>query len=257
MFTRIQDRFGMAGMVVAIIALIAALSGAAYAAKGGLTGKQKKEVEKIAKKYAGKPGAPGAKGDAGAAGAAGPKGDAGAQGPKGDPGVQGPKGDKGEKGPKGDKGDPWTPESQLPAGATETGAWALPIASGFEITRVPISFTVPLADELSGADCATKPVPDTCRVHYINQAGEEVVNEGGEKESDPAHCNGTAAAPSADPGHFCIYTGFESSLIANNQFIFQLDTNTPGVSTAGGYITMAITAASGNGAGSWAVTGEN
>jgi hypothetical protein len=255
MLTRIHDRLGPAGLVVAIIALVAALSGAAIAAKGGLTGKQKKEVEKIAKKYAGKPGAPGAKGDTGAAGASGPKGDTGAQGPKGDTGAQGLKGDKGEKGAKGDPGDPWSPESELPPGATLTGAWAFgPLpegetgGGGFKNVRVPISFNVKLGAALPESN-----------VHFLNEAGEEITGFGAETVAPSTPCTGTAVNPTAPAGHLCVYAGAVLEAKLSNTWIQQLSgpLEASGASTAGASLTFRDVNEFGGGFGAWAVTAAN
>lgn len=47
MFSKFEQRFGTAGLVVAIVALVFAMVGGAFAATG-LTSKQEKEVKKIA-----------------------------------------------------------------------------------------------------------------------------------------------------------------------------------------------------------------
>ena len=287
MFTRITDRFGTAGLIVAMIALIAALSGAAYAAKGGggLTGKQKKEVEKIAKKYAGKPGAPGAAGPAGPAGNAGAAGAKGDKGDKGDPGEPGAKGATGAQGIQGIPGNPWTAGGVLPPGETETGTWAIGNLPGQVVVTDPnsevtaniappeyidhaISFDIPLAQGLSGEGCLSvsgDPVPATCRVHFINSAGEEVVDSlinNPPKTTPTTVCTGTAAAPTAPAGHLCVYEGTLNGAQGSSFFIQRAHEAESGASTAGAIIrfnrvSLDTGGSSPSGRGSWAVTEEN
>jgi hypothetical protein len=187
MFHRLHERIGTAGLVVAVIALVAALGGTALAGGGVLTGKQKKEVARIAKRFAGQPG---------------PQGAAGPVGPAGPGGARGAKGDPGEKGEKGDVGSPWTAGGTLPAGATETGAWALgpthdPVVYG------AISFTIPLVGAL-----------DPSHVHLIAPDGEELVanpdNGEIEKAPQPA-CTGSAGQPTAEAGNLCVYEAYQTS----------------------------------------------
>lgn len=159
-------------------------------------------------------GAPGAKGDAGGPGGIGATGATGNQGPAGK-GVKlttipsGPgnakcserggvtaeveetpatakdicNGATGAPGAPGEDGQPWTPESKLPEGATETGAWAF---NGTEDDVggivVPISFMVQLPEELFEGE-----------VHYQTDTG------------FADSCPGTAAEPAADPGQLCVY----------------------------------------------------
>ncbi|MCW2987250.1 MAG: hypothetical protein JWM24_188, partial [Solirubrobacterales bacterium] len=228
----IREPFGTAGLIVAMIALVAALGGTALAA-AKLNSTQKKEVEKIAKKVAGKPGVAG---PAGSAGPAGPAGSAGAKGDKGDAGSPGSPGVPGTPGAPGTSvsseefgiagkegkcvgtgGSKFTagttktfacngkngaiqPEETLPSGASETGAWAAQTATQFEVDA-PISFTIPLAAPLDGAECGpeTGPPPATCQVHFINKEGKEVPSFGNELASHPS-CPGSAEAPEALPG---------------------------------------------------------
>jgi hypothetical protein len=219
MFHKVRERLGTAGLVVAILALIVALSGGAFAAtqsakKKSSKGLTKAQVIALIKANAtsgptgatGAPGAPGAKGD---------KGDPGAPGGPGAPGVNG-KGVKvttiapltpkcserggvtaevegeaatakdicnGATGAPGAPGQPWAPENELPAGATETGAWAFNGSEADEAGMVaPISFTVQLPEELFEGE-----------VHY-------------QTDSDFAtFCTGTASEPAANPGQLCVY----------------------------------------------------
>ncbi len=244
MFSRIHDRLGSAGLIVAIIALVAALSGAAFAAKGnpGLSGKQKKEVKKIAQTEAKKFAAAGPPGQPGSAGAPGPKGDTGATGPAGAPGQDGEDGAPGPPGQDGEDGSPWVCcGGTLPPGETETGSWA--IGSGPEgLRRDSISFTIPLAEELAASE-----------VHYINPSGEEVTEAEVKAQTT---CDGDAIEPAADPGHLCVYGGFELDIFAFSEFIFQVDKSSVGASQAGALLEFFVSSASGGGGGSWAVTAE-
>ncbi|HXR30999.1 MAG TPA: hypothetical protein VN752_07660 [Solirubrobacterales bacterium] len=218
LYYRFKDRFGTAGLIVAIVALIAALAGTAIAAGGALTGKQKKEVTKIAKKYAGQSGAPGAQGPAG---------------PKGDPGTKGDTGATGPEGPQGDPGapgEPWTAGGTLPSGETETGTWMFHHADGPQTgDAVDLSFPIRLAAPLDGD-----------HVHYLSTkeitlGGEEKIGGGAGELCDGktgielteceegfeellfTTCSGTAANPTADDGHLCVYEGFTSPAAVNRE----------------------------------------
>lgn len=182
MFSRIHEKLGTAGFVISVVALIAALTGAAYAA-GGLTAKQEKQVKKIAKKFAGKNGAQGPQG---------PKGDTGPQGPKGDTGPEGPEGPRGLQGVPGQTGFTAT----LPAGETETGAWAA--GPKAKTTTVSLSFNIPLEE-----------APEN--VFYVNTEGKELLGVGGTGATRTAEiCEGSAEEPTAPPGTVCIYAAEES-----------------------------------------------
>jgi hypothetical protein len=149
-------------------------------------------------------------------------------------------GQKGTTGAPGPEGSPWTAGGVLPSGKTETGAWLYgPGQAG--LNRTSISFTIPLASPLDGS-----------HVHYINSAGEEV-SEGGAKKEPSTVCHGTAAAPSADAGHLCVYTFLEFETLAWNEFITDV-AESPGTSTAGAILLTAAESASGNAQGAWAVT---
>jgi hypothetical protein len=295
MISKVHDRLGTAGFIIAVIALVAALGGGAYAASGALTKKQKKEVEKIAAAKAGKPGPAGPQGPAGAAGA---KGDAGAPGASGTAGTAGaagksvvigstapscPEGGKtievegsgakqsicnGEEGGAGQPGSPWTPDSQLPTGATETGTWGF--RGKFTSSTAPIvaiSFPVKLAAPLGPT-----------AVHLINTNGKEfAINEGdGSREelTAPAACSGTAAAPTAASGNLCVYSQTNLSTLGSETFIGSNLIHTPatsceglgclagfggpgaGTGTTGALLEVALEAEeSAKAWGTWAVTG--
>lgn len=275
MMHRIHQKLGTAGFIISIVALVAALGGGAYAASGGLTGKQKKEVKNIAKQYAGKPGANGTNGANGAPGAKGDKGDSGANGTNGTNGTSATteafSGAKGSCASGGVTVKSASPEvnvcngqtgftDTLPSGKTETGTWAFgditeaatpPSVARF---RVPISFPIPLEEGLPAS-----------QVHFINVAGEEVIELGPPLVEEPSDfCKGSAKAPTAEPGHLCVYRGTEDPLelakSSNEEF------GNPGgpgtgfaASTAGTVLRFSLEANPGVGAsgtGTFAVTAE-
>ncbi len=202
MLSRLREHLGGAGLIVAVVALVAALSGGAIAANGG-SGEGKATASAKAKK--GPRGPKGAKGDPGPAGPAGP---AGPQGAKGDAGAAGSNGSNGSNGATGATGKTGAtgatgPTGQtgftktLPAGETETGAWAVGTLKsvGDEVSTqfFSLSFNIPLTE-----------APE--KLHYVNPAGEELTSAG----FVPAKtCLGEAAEPTAPPGHVCIYAELE------------------------------------------------
>lgn len=266
----IREPFGTAGLIVACVALVFAFGGAAIAA-GKLTGKQKKEVEKIAKKFAGKPGKPGAPGAPGAPGPAGPAGANGKDGVNGTNGVSvtssaEPKGSScanggtkflssspaatfacnGAPGAKGDPGDPWVVGS-LPSGATETGTWSVGASTTGGGFFAPLTFAVPLEAGLPGTN-----------VHYINAANKEVKRDGTGTliEVDSSACQGSAADPTAQAGHLCVYTGYTESpgLAIANEEIYDPSAAAPGASKAGAVLSGAYKGSGAFGFGTFAVT---
>lgn len=259
MLTKLREPFGKAGLIVAIVALIAALGGGAYAASGALTGKQKKEVEKIAKKYAGKPGANGANGAPGAPGANGTNGTNGAPGGAGEPGksveeipisagpgelacheqggaeylLQGAT--EGTEICNGKEGSPWA-LGGLPEGATETGVWTFHAseASAEEGTRVfvPISFSVPLSQKITGA----------ANVHFVGPNGDGTI------------CKGKVTEPTAPNGMLCVYRNEVSG--ANFVAVRELNAEEANeVDVAGAYLVFNGVTNESYGRGSYAVTG--
>jgi hypothetical protein len=263
MFSRLREHFGTAGLVVAIVALVAALGGGAYAATGGSGSKATVSAKQ------GKQGKPGKTGKTGAAGPQGPAGPVGPAGPKGDAGAAGSNGSNGTSvtgtsvaagqegcvaggvkytsasgtnvvcnGKNGTNGQTGFTET-LPGGKTETGVWS----AGFGPTGtalVSISFAIPLADDLDGT-----------RVHYLNSSEEEV-RESGLQPSTA--CDGNADAPTADPGHLCVYTGEAEGLSLFSEQIKNVN-HAPGASTTGAALWVEL-GEFGYGAGSWAVTAE-
>jgi hypothetical protein len=255
MLARIHEKLGTAGFIIAIVALVAAMSGGAYAASKGLSGKEKKEVSKIAQKEAkkfAKAGPAGPKGDAGAAGLAGPQGapgTPGAQGPVGPVGPAGPVGPRGPEGLEGPQGEPGVihPGETLPSEASETGTWAFgPTAAAGEF-MIPISFTVPLSEPL-----------DVTGVHYLNHAGKEVkfnTATSSLEEVTSTACKGTVAAPSAEPGNLCVYTGKQFEFLAASNFSLKNSaTTTEGASIAGAAFAVSAEKVNSSGFGTWAVT---
>jgi len=264
MFSALRTRFGIPG-VISVIALVFAMLGGAYAAsddggdgKATASAKKAKKGPRGPRGPRGPQGAQGPKGDTGAAGAPGLQGLKGATGATGPAGADGSDGETGATGATGPTGDPWTAGGTLPVGATQTGTWAFGrIPEGITEARVPISFSIPLAADLPPAN-----------VHYMNQIGEEPPKElkaEGEfiVEVTPANCSGTAAAPTADSGHLCVYTrvgGLTNATIYGNESGRILKAGTAGAagfgaSTAGAYLNVLITGAGARGVGTWAVTG--
>ncbi len=267
MLSPLRNRFGIPG-VISVIALVFAMFGGAYAATndGG-------KATSSAKAKKGPRGPKGPKGDTGPAGPAGPagaKGDTGAAGSNGSNGADGKSvtgvtiaaggecgaGVTGVKytldgvttkvcnGKNGTNGQTGFTET-LPGGETETGAWAFGPAPATATLRMPISFPIPLAAALG----ATK-------VHYIDAAGEEVSEFGAKKEPSTV-CTGTAADPTADPGHLCVYEAAVASGLGMNEFIFQAGSpGTEGASKSGAEIALYGVNEGDGGSGTFAVTAE-
>lgn len=270
MFSTLNNRFGIPG-VISVIALVFAMAGGAFAANhiasGGASASGKAKQGKQGKP--GKTGPAGPAGPAGAAGAAGPKGDAGSNGSNGTNGTSATtesfngalhgcteggvvvKSASPEavvcNGKKGSNATGGLPE-MLPSGKTETGAWAfgeIPASALPETLRIPISFTIPLEEELQST-----------QVHYINAAGKEVVSPGVEETS--TKCLGSAAAPSAVAGNLCVYTGNLHEAKFNNGRIQKAAAGpgSPGASTAGSSLIVSEPEEEAAGNGTWAVTAE-
>ena len=224
--------------MIATLALVFAITGGAYAAKKYLITSTKQISPKVLKSLQGKAGtagAPGAVGGAGSRRGAKARGtgplNAGANGNNGGPGKNGESvtlnaiskssatceklggteakvGSSSQNVCNGKKGEPWPAGGTLPAGATETGAWnTRPILVAKENSGsmyMTISFPIPLAAGLSNeAECG-QPTKPQCAVHYINSAGEEIVNST-TKHEHSAECKGNVAEPAAEPGNLCVY----------------------------------------------------
>jgi len=284
MFSPLRNRFGIPG-VISVIALVFAMFGGAYAATN--SGGKATSSAKAKKGPRGPRGPKGDTGPVGPAGPAGPKGDTGANGSNGSPGADGksvtgvPIAAGGACGP-GVTGFAYTLNgvttnvcngkngtngqtgftSTLPPGKTETGAWALgEIVAGEggalpEAVRVPISFTIPLAEDLVSEECNTNP-PNNCQVHYINGEGKEQVNPATAIEPSVAGaCLGTAKEPTAAPGNLCVYTTLIENANATNLRIQKTGEEGSGASTAGANVVFGSIGAGAFGFGTWAVTAE-
>jgi hypothetical protein len=258
-----KDRMGAAGLLVACIALVAALAGGAVAATGGGGGQDSATASAKAKQ--GPRGPRGKPGKQGKAGPAGPQGPAGAQGPAGPGGAKGDKGDAGSAGsagsigatgktgptgvtgPTGKTGPTGVTGScctaTLGSGKTETGAWQISIAPE-SIALQAISFPIPLGAVLDGD-----------HVHFLDESGTERPTGG-----TGSSCTGSAAAPTAAPGHLCVYTGgvsepygvgYEFNNITQPGVGFHA---VPGASTAGALINLLSGLTKFEGNGTWAVT---
>jgi hypothetical protein len=169
LLSRIQAKFGTAGLIVAIVALVAALAGTAFAAVDRLSKQEKKEVKSIAKQFVGV-------GPAGPQGPAGANGDTGARGPEGPEGKEGPEGPEGKEGKEGPAGPT---ETNLPSGKTSKGVWGF-INTNVTHAYAQISFPLYLTAE---------PEP-----HYMPFG-----------ETPTTECPGTVLEPKAAAGHLCIY----------------------------------------------------
>jgi Collagen triple helix repeat (20 copies) len=227
--------------------------------------KSKSKSKSGARGPAGPRGAAGPAGVAGATGPAGPAGPTGPQGPAGSAGAAGTNGEsvtgavlkkgeggcaeggsqftvggkatnacngiKGKEGAEGKEGSPWTAGGTLPSGKTETGTWggSEAIAPGglknAHRFLLPISFPIPLGNDLNNAESCGKQGYPACVIHVI-RSGEE----------DPAGCTGgSAITPSAEPGNLCI---FESE--HNNVASFSILTATGPGSQVGGRTGMIL-----------------
>ncbi len=280
----LRNRFGIPG-VISVIALVFAMLGGAYAASNNGGGK----ATASAKAKRGPRGPKGATGPAGAQGPAGANGKDGAAGKDGSAGIQGSQGlpgksvavnnysgpecagseegatvevagepatkkyvCDGEEGSPGSPGSPWTAGGTLPGGATETGVWVVAKsgADGAGGMLAPISFTIPLAAPLEGAE-----------VHYINPAGKEVRIDEEEAELlefTSTACLGTVDAPSATSGNLCIYAHKNTGLTYSD-LIHKASSSggsfEGGSAGVSGAIIPSVSGETFIGNGSWAVTG--
>lgn len=207
MFSRIQSKFGTAGLLVAIVALVAAVAGTAFAA-AGLTGKQKKEVAKIAKKYAGK---------------RGPMGPAGPVGPMGSPGAKGDAGSKGDQGAKGDTGNPGAPGKSVQTGAEAEGAhcaagglWVEVEGSGTKeyvcngedaAAGGPQTILHPGETETGLWSFKDKELTNIyANISFpLEMSTEPTFNYVSSTEGTTTACPGTFLEPAATPGNLCVY----------------------------------------------------
>jgi len=252
MLSALRTRFGIPGLI-SVIALVFAMIGGAYATSDSGDGKGATASAKKSQKGPrgprgpkGATGATGAEGPAGPAGAKGDKGDAGANGATGATGAQGPTGPTGATGNTGATGATGATgfsgfTTTLPSGQTETGTWAVgPLPAEETAQAAPISFSIPLAATIGGANAHAVPVDGPA----------------------PAGCaGGTASEPKADPGHLCVYAEvltdaeYLGSLIGNPLLnIIKGGGGGSGAGISGAFVQIGATAAGGNGRGTWAVT---
>ena len=257
--------------------------GKATASAKGKTGKRGPRGPRGLKGAAGPAGPAGPQGPAGANGAAGAKGDAGAKGANGADGDDGADGTSvtvtpldpleqeeceetggalvkeatpggevaevcnGEQGPPGPPGDPWTPESQLPEGASLTGGWSLTASSADTEVLVPLSFPIPLVEELLIE-----------KVHYQSETG------------FATNCPGSVSAPTAAAGHLCVYYSSQDFLggaenatfsrivqVADNPLLVEGEPGEPATNRSGAALHFTVSAGAGEmarGGGTFAVT---
>jgi hypothetical protein len=127
---------------------------------------------------------------------------------------------------------------ELEPGASLTGVWSTPVGvnTGTSFERVPISFPLP--------------VTSAPEVNYLNKAGKEWNPETSEFDTGaPLHCHGSAASPTADAGHLCVYAAEE----AGTAFLAVLGVE-PNSGTVMLFAVGAVGFTGGGAFGSWAVT---
>jgi hypothetical protein len=253
--TKRPEPFGKAGLTVAILALVFAMVGGAYAANNTATASKAK---------AGPRGKTGKTGPAGATGPAGPAGPAGAKGDKGDAGSPGAPGTPGESVTvtkltgtqcEGQPGAKFTVGAQeakacngkpgltgftetLPSEKTETGTFFAEagVAAKEEVVHTAISFPIPL----------TKPATSGQAAHAEYVA-----------TTPTANCPGSAEAPTAEPGYFCVYSfhEFEENVAAASFLNIENFTQSTFASRFGDVLSLeSHEAGTVRATGSWAVT---
>jgi Collagen triple helix repeat (20 copies) len=258
MFSAIRRRLHLTpATAIASLALVLAMSGGAYAASKYVITSTKQISPKVLKSLQGKNGkngvngAPGAAGPQGPAGKDGAKGENGANGKDGATGAEGPAGPQGPTGAKGAAGSPWTAGGTLPSEKTETGVWAIGHIEDNEAypglgdgVDDPISFPIPLPAALEAS-----------HVHIILTNGEEL--NASFEEVKSTECLGSAAAPTAEPGNLCIYTGKQANTITYYESFINPVTEEPtGASTAGMDLRVFVQEKNAHALGTWAVTAE-
>jgi hypothetical protein len=246
MFSKLQNQFGSAGLVLSVVAIVLALGGGAYAANHATASKAKQGKQ-------GKPGKPGAPGAPGATGPAGPAGPAGANGTSvtGTALAAGQEGCvaggvkytsasgsnavcNGEKGPKGPEGNI---KATLSKGSTETGDWFVESPKTEEFAIGSISFPIPLEAGISEEE----------EQHVFFLAYEETSPQ----------CQGSLQEPKAAEGDLCLYSS--NSVLSGPIEFFESNAGrgSGGTGTSGAILEFATT---GEGratlTGSFAVTAE-
>jgi hypothetical protein len=252
MFSSIRKRLTWANVAMTL-ALVFAMTGGAYAAKKYLITNTKQISPKVLKQLQGKTGPAG---PAGAQGPAGPQGPAGANGKDGAPGANGKDGASvtsaaftGTEEPAGEpcagqggsslasasgttyacngaRGPAGPITGALPSGVTLRGDWFVynPNGTTPAFTPVAISFGLTLSS-----------APE---FHFL-RFGEKLAG----------HCEGTAAAPTAEKGNVCVYTS-EAEEVRS----YPVQNQSP--DPASGVLLNVFLEGGGNAKGSWAVTGN-
>lgn len=244
MLNALRKRMTYANIAMTL-ALVFAMTGGAYAAKKYLITSTKQISPSVLKQLAGKPGPAGKDGVPGALGPQGPAGPAGKDGTPGKDGLagkegpagkEGKEGKTGKEGPQGtqgqpgEKGSPWTAGGTLPENSTETGVWAGNPAQADQAetsggAAIPITFAVPLANELEAS-----------QVHFIPMG-----------ETAPAACedpNHAGAAsvdnPEALSGQLCVYGGLVFNAITPTDTSIQKPSLVagPGAGVSGAVISV-------------------
>ncbi len=255
MFSKIRKRFTYTN-VTATLALVFMMTGGAYAANKYLITSTKQinpKVLKALKGNAGTKGAAGINGAQGTAGAQGPVGSegktgangtngtagaAGKNGAQGATGAQGEKGATGATGPQGatgPTGSPWTPNSTLPKGATETGTWAvmMPTATPETVVYATVSFPIQVENgSITG--------------HFLKAL------------ESTTECPGTREEPKATEGNLCVWPAAEpgTSHAEFITFVRPSQSGFPGIDPAGTMLAFEVAskATSVEAHGQWAVT---
>lgn len=253
-------------------ALLFAMAGGAYAASKYVITSKKQISPTVLKQLKG------ARGQSGPAGAQGKEGAAGKEGAPGKDGINGTNGKdgvsatavafsgektlgsetclegglevtsasgtslvcNGEEGIPGHNGSPWTPNSELPSGATETGTFYVAHVGNDPNDHAVVSFPVKLHAP-----------PEEAKIKVLKF------------EETTAGCEGTVDAPTAASGYFCVYLGKVASNLANAFEIVTVVRDPSSIggadqTTAGALITAEwkkAPEASGVSDGTWAVTG--
>ncbi len=167
----------------------------------------------------------------------GPRGLTGAPGAQGVPGTQGTQGVQGVQGIQGIQGVPGPTTTTAPSGSTQRGSFVVEGYAHAADDEVASSISYPL--ELSAAPT-------------------EVEVPRGGTNPDPAHCPGTAEAPTAARGYLCIYDRFSGDVfeaLGSNLQVGNVD-GVGGTTNEWGGRMIALASAAGtvDVEGSWAVT---
>jgi hypothetical protein len=225
MLSRIRKRLTYTNVALTL-ALVFAMSGGAYAASKYVITSTKQIKPSVLKQLQGKAGAQGPVGAQGPAGPAGATGLAGAAGVKGETGTTGPEGPPGKNGENGKNGTTGFTKV-LPKGETETGTWSVVLKEGQ--TLIPLSFSIPLAQQLEGTNVHIAP----------------------NKE-----CPGTAEEPKAEAGNLCVYIGADEN-IELSRIAPPYELGISGTGRSGAVVFVGSSAKpgeSGLAVGTWAVT---